>query len=85
VVRLILQTLFPITVALFPLHSTDSYVKTDEPNCWMKILYAVIGEPLVTGIDQWIVTLSSALTVLTVKGDSGLYAQSKMTLFEKLL
>jgi len=51
----------------------------------MKILYAVIGEPLVTGIDQWIVTLSSALTVLTVKGDSGLYAQSKITLFEKLL
>jgi hypothetical protein len=51
----------------------------------MKILNAVIGEPLVIGIDQWIATFSSALTVLTVEGDSGLKAQSKLTLVEKLL
>ncbi len=38
-----------------------------------------------TGLDQETVTISFELTVLTVEGDSGLKAHSKLTVVEKLL
>ncbi len=43
---------------------------------------AVIGEPFVVGDDQLIVTLLSVLDVVTVRGGSGLKAQSSETLLE---
>ena len=48
----------------------------------MKILYAIIGEPLSIGWDHLIVTESPEFIVVTVTGASGLNAQSRVMLSE---
>lgn len=51
----------------------------------MKILYAIMGEPLSIGWDHLIVTESPEFIVVTVTGASGLNAQSRVMLSEKSL
>jgi len=48
----------------------------------MRILYAVIGEPFVTGSFQDTETLSFALAVVIVVGESGTNAHSNVKTLE---
>ena len=45
----------------------------------MKILYDVIGDPLVVGSDQITFTLSIVLLVVTVTGGKGIYAHNNVS------
>ena len=70
--RLTMHVLSVTTEVVVPSHSTDSYVN-------------VIGEPFVVGDDQLTLTLLSVLDVVTVRGASGLNAQSSEMLLEYAL
>ena len=70
-----------ISAAFVATHSTLSCVKV-RSFCLIRILYAVIGEPFVTGSFQDTETLSFALAVVIVVGESGTNAHSNVKTLE---
>ena len=81
VVKLIKQVLLETTVLSVPMQSTFSYVKV-KSFCLISILYPIIGEPFVTGSFQVTETLSFALAVVIVVGESGINAHSNVSTLE---
>jgi hypothetical protein len=79
--RVIEQDLIAIKAGFVPSQSILSCLKAVS-FCLINILYAVMGEPFVTGSFQDMETLSLTLAVVIVVGESGTNAHSNVNTSE---